>query len=85
MVQRKLSGYMALALSEREYRIQKLLLILGAIMIAVGFFWPIISRLSFGKLPLDFSTKVGNAQVFFPLGTCILLSIILSVLFKLFR
>ena len=64
---------------------QKLLLIFGAIIIFVGLFWPLISKLPFGKLPLDFYTKIGNAQVFFPLGTCILFSIILSVLFKLFR
>ena len=74
-----------LFLSERKYRMQKLLLILGAIIIAVGLIWPVISKLPFGKLPLDFSTKIGNAQVLFPLGTCILLSIILSVLFKFFR
>ena len=74
-----------LFLSERKYRMQKLLLVLGAIIIAVGLLWPVISKLPFGKLPLDFSTKVGNTQVFFPLGTCILLSIILSILFKFFR
>ena len=74
-----------LSISERKCRMQKLLLILGAIIIAVGLLWPLIAKLPFGKLPLDFSAKIGNAQVFFPLGTCILLSIILSVLFKLFR
>ena len=74
-----------LFISERKYQMQKLLLIIGAIIIAVGLLWPLIAKLPFGKLPLDFSAKIGNAQVFSPLGTCILLSIILSVLFKLFR
>ena len=64
---------------------QKLLIIIGAIIIVVGVLWPLITKLPLGKLPLDFSTKIGNAQVFFPLGTCILLSMILSVLFKFFR
>ena len=64
---------------------QKLLLILGAFIIAVGLLWPTLGKLPFGKLPLDFSMKIGNAQVFFPLGTCFLLSILLSVVLKFFR
>ena len=64
---------------------QKLLLILGAVIIALGLLWPTLSKFPFGKLPSDFSMKIGNAQVFFPLKIYFLLSILLSVVFKFFR
>ena len=64
---------------------QKILLIFGALVIAVGLLWPVLSRLPFGKLPLDFTIKIGSTQLFIPFGTCILVSIILSILLRLFR
>jgi hypothetical protein len=39
----------------------------------------------FGNLPLDFKVERENFKFYFPLGTSILLSIILSLLFYLFR
>jgi ribose/xylose/arabinose/galactoside ABC-type transport system permease subunit len=38
-----------------------------------------------GKLPGDFHFKQGNFQVYFPLATCILLSLILTAVLYLFR
>ena len=64
---------------------QKLLLILGAIIVVIGLFWPLVSKLPLGKLPLDLSMRIGNTQVFIPIGTCILVSILISVLFRIFR
>ena len=64
---------------------QKLFLILGAIIIVIGLLWPLVSKLPLGKLPLDLSMKIGNTQVFIPIGTCILVSILISVLFRIFR
>jgi hypothetical protein len=37
------------------------------------------------RLPGDFSFSLGNARVFFPLATSILLSLALTVLLNLFR
>ncbi|MAT88545.1 MAG: hypothetical protein CL532_08395 [Aestuariivita sp.] len=34
---------------------------------------------------MDFSIKIGNTQLFIPLGTCILISIVLSILSRRFR
>ena len=64
---------------------QKVFLIIGAIIITIGLLWPILTKLPFGKLPLDFSSKIGNAQVFFHFGKCILLSIIIAIVSRLFR
>ena len=37
-----------------------------------------------GRLPGDFVFKKGNVTVYLPFGTCLLLSIILTILFSLF-
>jgi hypothetical protein len=39
----------------------------------------------FGNLPFDFKVERENFKFYFPLGTSILLSIALSLLFYLFR
>ena len=64
---------------------QKLLIIFGILIILVGLLWPFISRLPLGKLPLDISLKVGNTQVYLPIGTCIIISILMTILLKLFK
>ena len=64
---------------------QKILLLLGAIIIIVGIFWPYVSRLPLGKLPLDISIKLGNTQVYLPIGSCILLSVVLTILLRFLR
>ncbi len=64
---------------------QKLFLILGAVIIVIGLFWPLVSKMPLGKLPLDLVMRIGNTQVFIPIGTCILVSILISVLFRSFR
>ena len=51
---------------------QKLLIIFGILIILVGLLWPFISRLPLGKLPFDISLKLGNTQVYLPIGTCII-------------
>lgn len=64
----------------------RLLVIIGAILLILGLvLWlgPKIPWL--GKLPGDISFRRGNFQFYFPLGTCILISVILSLIFYLFR
>ncbi len=64
---------------------QKLLILLGAVLLAVGLFWPWLQKLPFGRLPGDIFIKREGFQFFFPLTTCILISIVLTLLFWLFR
>ena len=64
----------------------RLLMIAGAILLALGLvLWlgPKIPWL--GKLPGDITYKRDNFTVYFPLGTCILISVILSLIAYLFR
>ena len=63
----------------------RMLLILGAVLIAVGTFLYFGNKLPFrlGKLPGDITYKSENSTVYFPIVTCIVLSAALSLLFWL--
>ncbi len=63
----------------------KALLGLGLLLAAVGGVMLLAARagLPLGRLPGDFAWRGKNVQVFLPLGTCILVSIVLTLLFYL--
>jgi Protein of unknown function (DUF2905) len=63
----------------------KLLLFLGGVMIVIGVVLLFAGRLHLpvGRLPGDFVYRGKNMVFYFPLGTSILLSIILSLIFWL--
>lgn len=61
----------------------KLLVWLGLGIVAVGL--AIMLGVPFGRLPGDFSFRRGNFTFYFPLATSILLSIVLTLLFAIFR
>lgn len=58
-----------------------LLVIIGLILNYSGFF----SFLRLGRLPGDISIKRGNFSFYFPLTTCILLSLLLTLIISLLR
>ena len=59
------------------------LIFFGVIMVLLGLILTFNERLGFrfGRLPLDFRNQRDNFSFYFPLGTSILLSIILSLIF----
>jgi len=64
----------------------RLLILLGVILVIVGAVFLLAPKLPWlGRLPGDLSFKRGNFSFFFPLGTCILVSIILTLIMYLFR
>ena len=56
-----------------------MLLILGVVVLLLG-----KTGIPLGRLPGDISYRGKNFSFYFPLGTCILISVVLSVLFYLF-
>jgi Protein of unknown function (DUF2905) len=38
-----------------------------------------------GRLPGDFVWRRGNTTLYFPLATCVIISLVLTLLFRLFR
>ena len=64
----------------------KLLIIFGAILIAVGAIFTLGGKISwFGKLPGDIYIQKKNLTLFFPITTSILISIALSLIMILLR
>lgn len=55
----------------------------GIVLIFVGVVVFILGKLGLGSLPGDISFRRGNVQVFIPLGTAILLSLILTLVLNL--
>jgi hypothetical protein len=64
---------------------QRLLIVLGIVLLGVGLAWPWLSKLPFGRLPGDFTVERDNFSFYFPLGTSIVVSIVISLLIWLFR
>ena len=62
---------------------QKVLITLGLLIFLLGLLWPLLARLGLGHLPGDIRMGRPGFQVFFPLGTSLLLSILASLLLTL--
>jgi hypothetical protein len=64
----------------------KWLVVMGLFMAAAGLLiWAVGSLGWFGHLPGDIYYRRGNVSFYFPLATCILLSIIVSLVLMLLR
>ena len=64
----------------------KFLIIAGAGLIVVGVIVLVLSKfISIGKLPGDIYVQKENMSFYFPIVSCILISIVLSVIMNLFR
>ena len=64
---------------------QRFLIIVGLVILVVGIAWPLIARLGRGRLPGDINIERDGWSFHFPLMTGIVVSIVVSVLFWLFR
>ena len=61
----------------------KLLVLIGLAIAALGLL--VMLGLPLGRLPGDIAVRRGNFSFYFPLATSIILSILLTLLFNLFR
>jgi hypothetical protein len=62
----------------------RILLIVGVIALVAGGIFLLLGKMGLGSMPGDMQWGKGNARFYFPLGTSIVLSIILTVLLNLF-
>ena len=63
----------------------KLLIIVGGFILVVGLVLSLGLRIPFlGKLPGDISIDRGNVHFYFPIVTCLLLSLLLTLLLNVF-
>jgi len=65
------------------FTVGKLLVVVGLAIAALGLL--VMLGLPFGRLPGDIVVRRGNFSFYFPLATSIILSILLTLVFALFR
>jgi Protein of unknown function (DUF2905) len=65
--------------------IRRVFVLAGAVLIAVGIAWPWLCALNVGRLPGDIVINRPGMHIYFPIVTCILISLVLMLLFWIFR
>ena len=63
----------------------RLLISLGLVIAAVGFIMYMGWKIPIGRLPGDIHVRIGNTGIYFPVITCILLSLLLTLVMNLFK
>jgi hypothetical protein len=61
--------------------VPRLLIIFGLVLVAVGLLWPLFAKLGLGRLPGDIVIERDNFRLYLPIGTSVLISFILSLIF----
>lgn len=64
---------------------QRLLVVAGALLLLAGLFWPWISQWGLGRLPGDIVLERPHVRIYFPIVTCLLISVVVTLLIWLFR
>jgi hypothetical protein len=64
--------------------IGRLLLVIGLVLVVVGGLAALGVRLPFGRLPGDISIQGERGGIFIPLGTMVVVSLVLTLLVNLF-
>ena len=59
----------------------RFLIVLGLAILLIGLLWPYLSKLGLGRLPGDIVVERENVTLYIPLATCLLLSLVLSLIF----
>ena len=57
----------------------RLLVSLGIVLVLTGLAWPWLTRLELGRLPGDIAIERGNFSFYFPIVSCIVVSVVLSL------
>jgi hypothetical protein len=60
---------------------QKLLILGGICLVIAGLAWPFLSKLGMGRLPGDIAIQGESGGFYFPIMTCIIVSVVVSLIF----
>jgi hypothetical protein len=63
----------------------RVLILIGIAIVVIGLLWPWLSKLGLGRLPGDIVVQRQGFSFYFPILTCLIISVIASLLFWLFR
>lgn len=56
----------------------RFLIMLGLAILVIGVLWPYLARIGLGRLPGDIVVERDNVTFYFPIVTCLLLSVVFS-------
>jgi hypothetical protein len=65
--------------------VQRVLITLGVVLLLMGLLWPWLQKMGLGRLPGDLVIERETFRLYFPLATSIIISLIVTLLFWLFR
>jgi hypothetical protein len=65
--------------------VQRTLVTIGLVLLVIGLLWPWLGKLPFGRLPGDIVVEREQFRLYVPITSMVLLSLLLSLLFWLFR
>jgi hypothetical protein len=65
--------------------VRRFLIVSGLAVLAAGICWPWLSRLGLGRLPGDIVIDRPTVRIYMPIVSCLLVSIVLTLLFWLTR
>ena len=64
---------------------QKALILIGTLLIALGLLWPWVHKVGLGRLPGDIVVEGENYRLYFPFTTMIIVSLVITVVLWLLR
>jgi hypothetical protein len=64
---------------------QRALIVIGALLIVLGLAWPWVSRLGLGRLPGDIRIETESGGFYFPIVTCLIISVALTLILWFLR
>ena len=64
---------------------QRTLIIVGLLIAGLGLAWPWLSKLGLGRLPGDIRIENESGGFYFPLMTCLIISVVVSLVLWFIR
>jgi ribose/xylose/arabinose/galactoside ABC-type transport system permease subunit len=65
--------------------ISQFLITIGVVLVLAGLLWPVLNKTGLGHLPGDIVVERENFRFYVPITSSIIVSLILTILFWLFR
>jgi uncharacterized membrane protein len=65
--------------------VQRTLIIVGLVLVAVGLLWPWLGKVPLGRLPGDIAVRREQFSLYVPITSMVLVSLLISLLVWLFR
>jgi hypothetical protein len=65
--------------------VTRVLIVVGVTLVVLGLLWPWFSQIGLGRLPGDIVIERENFRLYIPITSCLIVSVVISILWYLFR